>query len=279
MGFSISDEYLPAEASAPSARSLRVTRKTHRGPIFCRILSSKYTDAETGLLYYGYRYYQPETGRWCSRDPIGERGGRNVYASFENEPIKSIDLFGLYSEKECNSDWFDWLRANPEIKKRLDDVQLHGNCMLIGPTCKCCEGKERGGLVPLPDQVDKTGTTWRQGRIDLCYNNMVKPYSGTFAEELFHFFDYCKKGYPSDCNGLICGEMRAKYFAGKCTGPFDCWQESKHYLDVYPECKGTSSIESWWDLVVGKGCSLDDAKPPKSPVPMTSKSCSAAGCR
>jgi len=31
--------------------------------------STKYLDAETGLYYYGYRYYQPETGRWVSRDP------------------------------------------------------------------------------------------------------------------------------------------------------------------------------------------------------------------
>jgi RHS repeat-associated protein len=31
--------------------------------------SSKYTDIETGHLYYGYRCYAPETGRWLSRDP------------------------------------------------------------------------------------------------------------------------------------------------------------------------------------------------------------------
>ncbi|MDA0768571.1 MAG: hypothetical protein O3A92_17300 [Verrucomicrobia bacterium] len=27
------------------------------------------------VYYYGYRYYDPVTGRWVSRDPIGERGG------------------------------------------------------------------------------------------------------------------------------------------------------------------------------------------------------------
>jgi len=36
--------------------------------------SSKCFDEETGLYYYGYRYYSPTTGRWPSRDPIGERG-------------------------------------------------------------------------------------------------------------------------------------------------------------------------------------------------------------
>jgi RHS repeat-associated protein len=32
--------------------------------------SSKYTDPETGLLYYGYRYYNPQTGRWINKDPL-----------------------------------------------------------------------------------------------------------------------------------------------------------------------------------------------------------------
>ncbi|NJO93555.1 MAG: RHS repeat-associated core domain-containing protein [Hydrococcus sp. RM1_1_31] len=36
--------------------------------------STKYLDTETGLYYYGYRFYNPETGRWINRDPIEERG-------------------------------------------------------------------------------------------------------------------------------------------------------------------------------------------------------------
>jgi RHS repeat-associated protein len=36
--------------------------------------STKYQDDETDLLYYGYRYYNAGTGRWPSRDPIGEPG-------------------------------------------------------------------------------------------------------------------------------------------------------------------------------------------------------------
>jgi RHS repeat-associated protein len=56
--------------------------------------SSKYTD-ETGLLYYGYRYYAPSTGRWLSRDPIEESGGRNLYAFVGNNPVKFSDPLGL----------------------------------------------------------------------------------------------------------------------------------------------------------------------------------------
>ena len=34
--------------------------------------SSEYYDGETGLVYYNYRYYSPQLGRWIKRDPIGE---------------------------------------------------------------------------------------------------------------------------------------------------------------------------------------------------------------
>ncbi|MEY4940286.1 MAG: hypothetical protein RIQ93_2021, partial [Verrucomicrobiota bacterium] len=57
--------------------------------------STKFTDAETGHLYYGYRYYAPETGRWLSRDPIDEEGGVNLYGFVANDPISNIDVLGL----------------------------------------------------------------------------------------------------------------------------------------------------------------------------------------
>ncbi|MCG8524766.1 MAG: RHS repeat-associated core domain-containing protein, partial [Opitutales bacterium] len=57
--------------------------------------STKYVDAETRLYYYGYRFYDPEVGRWISRDPIGEMGGLNLYGFVRNGPIDMIDFFGL----------------------------------------------------------------------------------------------------------------------------------------------------------------------------------------
>lgn len=64
--------------------------------------SAKYTDAETcpssggsGLLYYGYRYYQPSTGRWLSRDPLEEEGGLSLCGFLSNNPITKIDGSGL----------------------------------------------------------------------------------------------------------------------------------------------------------------------------------------
>ena len=57
--------------------------------------STKFTDQGTGLLYYGYRFYSPELGRWVSRDPIEEQGGKSVYGLSHNSPVLSVDYLGL----------------------------------------------------------------------------------------------------------------------------------------------------------------------------------------
>jgi len=55
-------------------------------------------DADTGLIRFGYRDYDPETGRWTARDPIGFAGGdTNLYGYVANNPISFIDPFGLWS--------------------------------------------------------------------------------------------------------------------------------------------------------------------------------------
>ena len=49
--------------------------------------------------YYGFRYYDPETGRWPSRDPIWEGGGLNLYGMTECNLINSWDFLGLISQE------------------------------------------------------------------------------------------------------------------------------------------------------------------------------------
>jgi hypothetical protein len=49
------------------------------------------------LYNYGFRYYNPVSQRWLNRDPIGERGGINLYRFTRNNPVKYIDKYGHYS--------------------------------------------------------------------------------------------------------------------------------------------------------------------------------------
>ncbi len=80
---------------------------------------------ESGMSYYGYRFYNPDLGRWVNRDPIVEQGwkqinrdiltqqfsfgdifidvffsleqsSQRIYAFALNSPLKRKDLFGLY---------------------------------------------------------------------------------------------------------------------------------------------------------------------------------------
>ena len=55
-------------------------------------------DNDTGLIRFGYRDYDPETGRWTARDPIGFAGGdTNLYGYVLGDPINWVDDTGLSS--------------------------------------------------------------------------------------------------------------------------------------------------------------------------------------
>ncbi|WP_160474152.1 RHS repeat-associated core domain-containing protein [Cupriavidus sp. SW-Y-13] len=54
----------------------------------------QYFDHETGLHYNRYRYYDPASGRFISKDPIGFAGGLNVFLYGPN-PTGWIDPLGL----------------------------------------------------------------------------------------------------------------------------------------------------------------------------------------
>lgn len=57
--------------------------------------SSEYHDDETGIVYYNYRPYLINIGRWLSRDPIGVLGGVNLYGFVNNDAVNNTDLLGL----------------------------------------------------------------------------------------------------------------------------------------------------------------------------------------
>ena len=61
---------------------------------FRHLFSTKYFDAETGLYYYGYRFYSPSLMRWLNRDPIEERGGLNLYTFCNNAMFCKFDVLG-----------------------------------------------------------------------------------------------------------------------------------------------------------------------------------------
>jgi RHS repeat-associated protein len=64
--------------------------------------SSKEYQPASGLYYYGYRFYEPNFGRWLNHDPLGEVGGVNLYGFNGNNPVNFVDPYGLLSWGDFN---------------------------------------------------------------------------------------------------------------------------------------------------------------------------------
>jgi RHS repeat-associated protein len=117
--------------------------------------STKYQDDETGYLYYGYRYYDPSTGRWPNRDPLEEDGGLNIYAVAGNAPVNALDILGQFV-KSINA-----TRLSPKKIKVNIVFRVHW-------ATTCAAGKDASKLRNLKTQkqFDKTA---------------AKIWSGTFS--------------------------------------------------------------------------------------------------
>ncbi|EHH3296983.1 RHS repeat protein [Salmonella enterica] len=92
-------------------------------------LPGQYFDDETGLHYNLFRYYAPECGRFVSQDPIGLRGGINLY-SYAPNPLSYIDPLGLspvspktvlFSQDSINAVFEDGRNVNGLIHRLIND--------------------------------------------------------------------------------------------------------------------------------------------------------------
>ena len=103
--------------------------------------SAKYQDDESGFMYYGYRYYNPSTAKWLSRDSMEEGGGRNLFAFACNNPIYYVDRNG--QDPFPSSGWppnvpkpppFDPCKAFDDWYKAQENPPAWANSL---PNCPC----------------------------------------------------------------------------------------------------------------------------------------------
>ena len=77
------------------SRSGLIQGRNRPKPLATRALHHRNPKPKTmGVTYYGYRYYDPETARWPSRDPIEEEGGLNLYGFVGNDALNAWDFLG-----------------------------------------------------------------------------------------------------------------------------------------------------------------------------------------
>ena len=196
--------------------------------------STKYFDPETAFSYYGYRYYDPVTGRWPSRDPIGERGGLNLYGFVGNEPINSFDLLG---------NWFWSDRGGvkaPKKPKGHKGFHHYGNWG--GPGwANGGWNREADDLPPLPEDPfnppEGSDFVPPVNNRDMCY--------------VAH--DYCINKCPSEpqlpdgCGNPLdaAGEgLPQEYFTQK-KAHSDCVENCDHVLSECLWRAGGANFEAW----------------------------------
>ncbi|HFJ2897849.1 TPA: RHS repeat-associated core domain-containing protein, partial [Salmonella enterica subsp. salamae serovar 42:g,t:-] len=105
-----------------------------------RLPGQQYDD-ETGLYYNRYRYYNPEQGRYISQDPIGLRGGWNLY-TYPLNPVSGTDPLGLVV------DAIPWGAATPSAVPPL--VPVTGMFMGMTALDVALAGFEADVAVPEP---------------------------------------------------------------------------------------------------------------------------------
>jgi RHS repeat-associated protein len=122
--------------------------------------SSKLRDVDSGFNYYGYRFYDPGAGRWLNRDPIGERGGLNLYGMVGNDAVGRVDVLGL-KVGDCY---------------QSENEALGAACAEIGPQSARSQ-KEWGGVIRKckgPDGKDCYKYTAVEGKTSEVDGDQIK---------------------------------------------------------------------------------------------------------
>jgi RHS repeat-associated protein len=122
--------------------------------------STKWQDGLNDLYYYGYRFYNADTGRWLNKDPMEEQGGANLYGFVENDPISKFDPTGEESVIASLAAHAPRRVGIAQFKYRFllipiapPAVTLEGTLSFKGEVVKCCSGLMLVGTVSVRGSV------------------------------------------------------------------------------------------------------------------------------
>ena len=117
--------------------------------------SSEIHDPELALIYYNYRYYNPQDGRWTRRDPAGIEGGMNLYKYVENSPTNLSDYIGkLVSIKTS--------RSTCSIKVRLS--------LRLSFDASVPENSQNNLVTVIKQTIENEWNGWKKGCCKILVN-------------------------------------------------------------------------------------------------------------
>ena len=87
--------------------------------------SAKETDRETGLSYFGARYYDPSVAMWLGTDPLWEvYVGMNPYNYCAGNPVGLMDLDGRKVAEQSKEDWNSYKNS---ITEKINELSQQDN--------------------------------------------------------------------------------------------------------------------------------------------------------
>ena len=133
--------------------------------------STKYSDDESGLYYFGLRFYSPRIARWLTRDPIEEDGGVNLYAYCGNNSLLYYDKDGcayFIKRRLDYTPWIDYFAQNAD-RDIANQEAVHEQLIFE-------DGKKPTDIGYFSDSTTKTDAVWKTRkwvRVPGKYNDCV----------------------------------------------------------------------------------------------------------
>jgi RHS repeat-associated protein len=127
---------MASTSAGPSSRNVNGNAKPAQSPIEqpFRFQGQQY-DEETGLHYNRFRYYDPGVGRFVSQDPIGLRGGDNLFQYAPNTAVW-FDPLGLAAAGQLGT--YGSLNGGTNVGDKLaaHEIVRHEALVQMGCTSK-----------------------------------------------------------------------------------------------------------------------------------------------
>ncbi|HAF15733.1 MAG TPA: hypothetical protein DCK99_18980 [Blastocatellia bacterium] len=142
-----------------------------------------YRHSKSNLDLATYRAYDPDLGRWLNRDPIGEKGGINLYAYVSNNSLNVVDPLGLWPWPPfSHNNWGGPGHANGENRSETGRLPTRSDANYREPT------NYRDACYEQHDQC-----------INMCYNcgfNGIRRLESSCVRNCDHELARCLRRLP-----------------------------------------------------------------------------------
>jgi RHS repeat-associated protein len=140
--------------------------------------TGKDRDEESGLYYYGARYYAPWLGRWVSCDPAGAVDGNNLYAAFRSNPITNTDPTGNETLDGGTTKSPDSLGLTSQVGKSTEVYNPHAYKFIENPAQRE-QYRQTKTVVPKGETKEGSGRTDAQKTLGHASKQQLEDFGTT----------------------------------------------------------------------------------------------------